>query len=203
MGHVSSHASVKTVFPAPVKWLLWLSKDHYCLWSAKIHFSSYLYKPSAQQHLVADFLLWNVVLQLAKSVSAPSTSPFFSTHNTFCPTSLFHPSLLQTGDEKSMCGCWAPSLRLTSPTPSSPSALPLITPNLLPSSRPVRLTQRHVRRGGDPRACPRRCRTNGHELQQPFLPHHIQGAVQEREEEGWVMEHSPKPPPALPPKNYF
>lgn len=120
MGHVSSRASVKTVFPAPVKWWLWAVKGPLLFMICK--------KPLQQLRPYRAAASSCRLLAVQRCVAACEEHQnrllLFSTHDTLCPTSLFRASLLQTSDEKSMCGCWAPCLRLTSPTPSSPSALP-------------------------------------------------------------------------------
>lgn len=72
-----------------------------------------------------------------------------------------------------------------------PSAL---RPAPLPLAVQPRLTPHHVRRGGEQRArpsCRSQRRVPDHSLQQPsHFPRHIQGPVQEREEERWATENA-------------
>lgn len=112
----------------------------------------------------------------------------------FLPLPL-HFFLPQTNNKKSMCGCWVIcSVDLAAPEHGAAVYFaPLPPPRL--STRPVRLTPQHVCGGGEQRSGPRRSqhRTSSHSLQHfqhpPNLPCHIQGSIQEREEEGWVCDY--------------
>ena len=93
--------------------------------------------------------------------------------------------------KRSMCGCWESSAPFDLAAPERLCLLYLAWP----STRPLRLTPRHVSRGGEQRARPCRCRRHL-PIRRLDLRHsaglpcngHIQGPVQEREEERWTVK---------------
>lgn len=107
MGHVSSHASVKMVFPAPVKWLLWAVKGPLLFMICKNPLQQLLAQTfsaaasSCRQELT--------VLQLAESVNAPSTSPFFQLTTHFVPLRFFVPLCSRRATRKA-CAAVEPRL---------------------------------------------------------------------------------------------